>query len=249
MGALGIEGSYVAVRIDPGELPSVVDKIRAGELDGVNVTMPHKRAAADLVDELTPDARESHSVNTIVREEDGRLTGHSTDISALRRLWNAKPMPNGRPVLVLGAGGAAAAACLAAPVAVVYVSARRPEAVASLAGDLERAVVGIPWRAAVADAVIINATALGMEGEELPDRVVRLASGLVDMAYGQIDKAYGAPTTPAIATAQKLGIPTVDGLELLVAQAGDSFRLWTGHEPPWEAMVAAARNHSRPPGG
>lgn len=233
---LGIEGSYRARRTTPAEIEEVVADLRRGDLDGVNVTMPLKGLAAALVDDFTPEARRAGSVNTIVRHPDGRLGGHSTDISALRRLW---PLTQERPTLVLGAGGAAAAACLAAPNGAIYVSARRPGAVADLADRLQMELVAVPWEAAVVEAVVVNATPLGMNGEPLPDRIVALAAALIDLAYGP-------RSTPAMMTALRAGLPTVDGIEFLVAQAADSFRLWTGRKPPLEAMVRAAQNPSRP---
>ena len=237
--ALGIDGSYVGVRVAAKDIEAMLVRVRNGEFNGINVTMPHKRKAAELVDDLSDDARRSASVNTIVRGAGGRLSGHSTDITALRRLWRQRGIPVDRPALVLGAGGAAAAACLAAPSPTVFMSARRPEAARALVAAIDRPVVVVPWQAAVSDAVVINATALGMKGEELAGRVMMLASGLVDLAYG-------SDVTPAVAAARQRGLPAVDGLEILVAQAGDSFRLWTGREPPWEAMAQAARNPSSP---
>lgn len=230
--ALSLDGEYVARRVDGPEMERVVAELRAGDLDGVNVTMPLKGVAAALVDELTEDARQAGSVNTIVRRPDGRLVGHSTDVSAMRRLW---PVERPTPVLILGAGGAAAAACLAATGRTLYVSARRPGAVSALSNRLGLDLMEVPWGCAVAEAVVVNATPLGMEGESLPPRIVPLASGLVDLAYGSTD-------TPAVESARATGIPTVDGIEFLVAQAADSFRLWTGREAPIDAMVAAVRN-------
>ena len=237
--ALGIDGSYVGLRVASEDVEAILARVRNGEFDGINVTMPHKRAAAELVDDLSDDARRSASVNTIVRGAGGRLSGHSTDITALRRLWRQSGLPVDRPALVMGAGGAAAAACLAVPSPTVYLSARRPEAARDLVAAVDRPVVVVPWQAAVSDSVVINATTLGMKGEELAGRVMMLASGLIDLAYG-------SDVTPAVAAARQRGIPTVDGLDVLVGQAGDSFRLWTGREPPWEAMAEAARNPSRP---
>lgn len=234
--ALDIEGSYRARRTTPGEVEEVVADLRRGDLDGVNVTMPLKGLAAALVDDVTPEARRAGSVNTIVRHPNGRLSGHSTDISAMRRLW---PLTQARPTLVLGAGGAAAAACLAAPDGEIYVGARRPGAVANLADRLQMEIVAVPWEAAVVEAVVVNATPLGMQGESLPDRIVALAAGLIDLAYGP-------GPTPAVEAARRAGLPTVDGIEFLVAQAADSFRLWTGRKPPLEAMIRAAQNPSRP---
>lgn len=234
--ALGMDGLYTARRIRGPEMEEVMAELRRGGLHGINVTMPLKGVAAALVDDLSPDARRSGSVNTVVRRPDGTLIGHSTDISAMRRLW---PAPRPSPVLVLGAGGAAAAACLAATGRTLYVSARRSGAVPALSDKLSMELVEVPWATAVVEAVVVNATPLGMQGESLPARIVPLASSLVDLAYGD-------DTTPATDEARRRQLPTVDGIEFLVAQAADSFRLWTGREPSLEAMTEAALNHSRP---
>lgn len=233
--ALGIEGSYTAIEVDTAAMTAIVEDIRRGDLDGVNVTMPHKGVAAALVDELTADAGRARSVNTIVRRPDGTLVGHSTDVSALRRLW---PLDPPTPILVLGAGGAAAAACLAAEEGTLYVSARRPEAVTHLRHQLEMDLVRVPWATAVVGAVVVNATPMGMSGEALDRRLLELGGGLVDLAYGP-------SPTPAVEVARELGLPTVDGLEVLVAQAADSFRLWTGRLAPVDVMLEALRKSSR----
>lgn len=232
--ALGMDAHYAARQARGPDVEQVMAELRSEELHGVNVTMPLKGVAAALVDDLDEDARRAGSVNTIVRRPDGTLVGHSTDITAMRRLW---PANRPSPVLVLGAGGAAAAACLAATGQTLYVSARRPGSVPALADRLGIDLVEVPWRTAVVDAVVVNATPLGMENESLPPRIVPLASALVDLAYGE-------GTTPAVEEARRMGTPTVDGLEFLVAQAADSFRLWTGREPPMQAMADAARNPS-----
>jgi len=232
--ALEIEGSYRAWRVTPAEIEDVIAALRGGDLDGVNVTMPLKGLATALVDDVSPEARRAGSVNTIVRHPNGRLSGHSTDISAMRRVWPKAPE---RPTLVLGAGGAAAAACLAAPEGTVYVSARRAGAVANLADRLQMDLVAVPWEAAVVEAVVVNATPVGMNGEPLPARTIGLCAGLIDLAYGP-------RPTPAVVAAREAGIATVDGVEFLVAQAADSFRLWTGREAPLDTMIRAARNSS-----
>lgn len=239
LAALGIEGTYVARRARGPDMEQVFADLRSGALDGINVTMPLKGVAAALVDELDPDARRAGSVNTVVRQPDGLLLGYSTDTSALRRLW---PVDSPSPTHVLGAGGAAAAACLAARGRTLYVSARRPGAVAALGDSLALSLVEVPWGSAVVDAVLVNATPLGMHGESLAPRQVRLAAGLIDLAYGD-------ETTPAVTAAREAGIPTVDGIEFLAAQAADAFSLWTGRDAPIDIMVAAARNYSseRPP--
>lgn len=234
LAAVGIEGSYTTIRVDSEGMAGVVADLRQGKLDGINVTMPHKGIASALVDDLTADARRARSVNTIVRASDGTLVGHSTDVTALRRLW---PVASATPVLVLGAGGAAAAACLAGGDRHLYVSARRPEAVTHLRHQLEMELDRVPWGAAVVEAVVVNATPIGMSGEEFPPRIVDLAAAVIDLAYGE-------NPTPLVASAVAAGLPVVDGRQVLVAQAADSFRLWTGREAPVSVMREALQNFS-----
>lgn len=234
LAATGIEGRYVARRVNDTGMETLIAELRRGGLAGVNVTMPLKGVAAALVDELSPDARRSLAVNTIVRKHDGSLVGHNTDVTALRRLAPGDPTA---PCLVLGAGGAAASAVLALSGRPLYVSARRPGSVAALSSRLGVELLAVPWGGAVVEALVVNATPVGMRGEELPERTLALAGGLVDLAYGM-------ETTPAVEECRRSGVPTVDGVEFLVAQAADSFRLWTGREAPLGAMLEAATNFS-----
>lgn len=225
--ARGVVGEYVAREVDAAGLAAACAEIQAGELDGANVTMPHKRAAHAACATLHRDARAAGSVNTLALR-DGVLTGWCTDVEAVRRALAG--MPPG-PVLVLGGGGAAAAAAVAASGREVALSTRREGG-----GD---AVPGSPsavsWGSPVPGAVVINATPLGMAGEVLPAGVLEGAAGLVDLAY----RGEG---TPAVAWAARKGIPWVDGIQILVDQAAESFEIWTGFPAPREVMTAAARD-------
>jgi shikimate dehydrogenase len=233
----GIDGTYLARRVDATGVRTAIDEIRMGDLDGANVTMPHKALAASLCDRLDPDALRAGSVNTLVREG-SEVVGYSTDIGGIRDAWDA--LPRGGPVLVLGAGGAAAAAYVALADRRLYGSARRPEAVDEVRGRVAVEVGRLAWGVGVVGAVLVNATPLGMEGEDLPEAVVGLVSGLFDMPYGR-------GPTPAVRSVRRAGLPVVDGLDLLIAQAARSFRLWTGIAPSVEVMRAALENLSRPP--
>jgi shikimate dehydrogenase len=225
--AAGVTGSsYEARRVDAAGLAAAMAEIQAGEIDGANVTMPHKRLAARGCSDLDRDAARAGAVNTLARR-DGLVIGWNTDILALRDALAG--MPDG-PVLVLGAGAAAAAAIVAAGSREQIVAARRPEAARAVSAA---AIVG-EWGRPVEGAIVVNATPLGMRGEALPDRVLLAAFGLVDLAYG--------PTaTPAVTAMRERGAPVVDGIDVLVAQAAASFTIWTGVTAPIEAMERAAR--------
>ena len=123
MAHLGIDGSYVARRVRGGELSNVVSELRKGSLDGANVTMPLKLEAAALADDLTVEAAASGSVNTL-RPRSGLIEGHSTDVVASARAFSDERFDQSAPILILGAGGAAAAAMIGAAGRAVYVAAR-----------------------------------------------------------------------------------------------------------------------------
>lgn len=232
MRAVGVEGSYELRRVDAAGLKRAIHEMRAGDLDGGNITMPHKLAAAGLCDHLLPNAKRAGAVNTIY-EENG-LTGDLTDTFGIVAAAEHAGVPDDTPVLVLGAGGAAAAALMAVEGRPLRVGARSPREAASLLGKLripgEPAGWGQPWPGAT----VVNATPLGMHGEDLPPGVVENASGIIDLTYGR-------QQTPAVAKARSMGIPAADGVDVLVFQGARSFELWTGGSAPLAAMEAAAR--------
>lgn len=237
MAAVGIEGSYEARKVDAAGVADAIEEIRRSELDGANVTMPHKRVAARLADELAPDAARAGSANTLLRRN-GLIIGASTDVGGIRMAWGA--LPDG-PAHILGSGGAAAAALLALEGRPLSVSARRPGAAARLIAKTGVEADHAEWTVPAQGAVLVNATPLGMADETLPDGLLESASGLFDMPYGE-------RTTPAVKTAGALGIPVVEGVEMLVSQAALSFELWTGVMPPLTMMRAGLESdHSAEP--
>ena len=214
----GIEGTYLAHRVDEAGLVEAVAVMRSGDLDGANVTMPHKEAAARLADAADELVALTGAANTL-RWKNGRIEATNTDVGGVIDAAERAGIPEA-PVLILGGGGAAAAARLAFRDREVAVSGR--------------SAPGHPWGEPLPGAVVVNATPLGMRGEPLPEGVLEAASGLIDMPYGEAQ-------TPAVSLASSLGIPVVDGLDLLVAQAARSFTWWTGFEAPIQAMREAAR--------
>lgn len=232
---LGIEGSYEARRAGPAELDLAVVEMRSGDLDGINVTMPLKSAAAAAADALTDEAAKSRSVNTM-RFREGVVEGHSSDVQATVRALSDSRFDGSAPVLVLGSGGAAAAALSGIRDRVVYLSARGEDRAAALAARIGAPAGIVPFATPVAGAVLINATPLGMRGESLPDGLIAAASGLIDLAYGD-------RPSPAVSTAATLGKPALDGVEFLVLQAAASFEWWTGRPAPVDVMLRAARKH------
>ncbi|MGD2050896.1 MAG: shikimate dehydrogenase [Acidimicrobiia bacterium] len=239
--ATGIPGEYRALRVDADGMVDAVDAIRRGELDGANVTMPHKARALELVDDAVEAARRAGAVNTLVRVA-GRVIGHNTDIGGVQTAWQWGGLPDGGSVIVLGAGGAAAAAVLALEGRDLTIAARRPATAEDLLVRLGVAGRVTDLTSPVPGGVLVNATPIGMRGEHLPDVMLREASGLFDMAYGP------APT-PAVRWARREGLPVVAGPDMLLAQAMASFRLWTGRPAPETAMRRALERAQGAPSG
>lgn len=234
--ALGLDWVYVAFPVPRGRGAEAVAAVPALGLAGFNVTMPHKEDVAGACHELTADAAALRSVNTVVARPDGRTLGDSTDGPGfLDALADEAIGVDGRPVLVLGAGGAARAVVLALghAGAAVTVAARRPdaaEAAAALAPDAGAVPIGAVDPSAFA--VVVNATPLGMSGgDTLPVAPESLHAGqaVVDLVYHPAD-------TPLLTAARAQGATAVNGLGMLLHQAARSFTLWTGEPAPLDAM-------------
>ena len=232
MRAAGIEGSYVARRVDRAGVVTAVAEIRYGSLDGANVTMPHKETAFTLVDRVSEHGLRAGAINTI-SHHNGMAVGDNTDIVALRSVWVADKLPTEAPILILGSGGAAAAALVALAERQVAIAARSPEPAGALLRRTRVEGNVVEWGTAIEGAVVVNATPIGMAGESLP-------AGIIEMATGLVDLPYAAAPTPAVTAAEERGLPVADGRDVLVAQAAASFELWAGVPAPLEAMRAAA---------
>jgi shikimate dehydrogenase len=202
--------------------------------------MPHKATVIEALDRLSPTAERLGAVNAIVREGT-EFVGHSTDGAGLidALLYDEGFSAAGKGCVVLGAGGAARAVVLAladadaAEVIVVNRTAQNAERAAELAGGVGR--VGTQDDVAAAD-LIVNATPLGMLGDDAPAVDARLfrSHQLV------VDLVYAPPVTPTMHAARAAGAHAVGGLGMLVHQAAHAFTLWTGQDAPLPAMSAAA---------
>ena len=226
---LGIDAVYSARLADTGQMAEAANEMRSGELYGANITMPHKGVARDLCDRLDVSALRANAVNTWVMEG-GSLVGYSTDATGVRFAWEKAELPSEGPVVVLGAGGAARAAVAAlADTHEVWLSARRPEA---LDGQGFSGAVGqVPWGLPVLEAVYVNATPLGMNGESLPDALLETAAGYFEMIY--------ARATPAQSVLAERGLPIGLGIDMLLGQAMASFVLWFEMAPKESVMRSA----------
>lgn len=235
----GIEGTYVHREVDHEGMERAVADIRRRRLHGANVTMPHKGLAARLADDRSPEVARCGGANTLWMEGGG-LRAHTTDPDGVRFAWEHAGLPEDAPVLLLGAGGAAAAALTALDGRECHVSARREEAARTLVDRVSPGTPLIAWEEGLAGAVVVNATPLGMAGDDLPAAVLDQAGGLLEMAYG-------SGRTPAEVHVRSRGLPVAPGELMLVGQGAASFAIWTGVEVPPAVMLAALERRRRAP--
>jgi shikimate dehydrogenase len=262
---LGLAGwSYQRLPVPPELFEETVRALPGAGFTGANVTIPHKQAALTLADNTSAAAREIGAANTLTFEAGGGIAAQNTDAPGLiAAMQRAGRSPRGLTALVLGAGGSARAAAWAlreAGAREVSVWNRTAERAEQLGRSLGVRTVELPEKADI----LINCTSVGLknEGPSSPapsgrlrhPRLVPPASdverdlnllGLTHDLIGEssyvVDLVYREGSTPLLAAARKRGVPTLDGLEVLVAQGALSLELWTGRPAPVEVMRRAAQ--------
>jgi shikimate dehydrogenase len=242
--AIGLRGRYGAVDVPPAELGTAVARLRADlSLLGANVTVPHKQAVMAHLDRLAPLAERLGAVNTIRRDGDA-LVGDNTDAPGFARAITALGRPlRGEVAVVLGAGGAAAAvvAALVDAGARVLVHNRSPERARALAARWSssgvRALTDGELEAASSDAAwLVNTTTVGMQGGPPGSPI---AAEALPRAGAVVDLVYRPRRTPLLDAARARGLPTEDGVAMLVHQGALAFEMWTGRSAPVDVMRAA----------
>lgn len=239
MRSAGIDAVYVALQCEAEDVASVMRSLTGG-----NVTVPHKGVAAAALDRATERAVRTNACNTFWTER-GRVMGDNTDVIgfsvALRRVL---PDPSGARVLVIGAGGAARAAVYAlleSDVDEITVIARdraRRAEIEHVAGRRARRVSVVANEKSVYREgydLVINATPLGLkDSDRSPLRFEKL-----DGLRAAFDMVYRAGGTVWARRAAALGIPAVDGTEMLLQQAAAAFEIWFETDAPMKAMRSA----------
>lgn len=238
--ATAIDADYVLWPTTLDQLPDRIAGLRDAEVLGANVTVPHKQAVMQHLDDLTPTAQRIGAVNTIISMPDG-LVGDNTDVYGFRRsIEEGFPDLDIGSVVVLGAGGACRA--VIAGLQEMGVSsitlANRTWSRAALLAD-EFGVDIVDWdhaddRAFPSADLLVNATALGWH-DEMPVPARSLASlprhaGVADLTYRD---------TSFLKAASAAGHPTLDGLAMLIYQGARAFGLWLDREAPVEVMREA----------
>jgi len=250
-GVLGLNWVYVPFAVTPDQVTATVQAVRALDLVGLNVTIPHKLAVLPLMDEVSAEARALGAVNTIIND-DGRLRGRNTDGEGfLRSLREIGGDVTGRRVALIGAGGSARAVALAVAKAAVakltiinrtvekaelvaeMVQAAQPGAAVKVLG-LETEEAGQAVREAQ---VVIDSTAVGMYPHHETAPVIPVE--WLQREQTVCDLTYNPRETVLLKAAKAVGAITLDGTGMLVHQGALALEYWTGREAPVEVMREA----------
>ena len=247
--ALGLNWRYLTIEVYEEDLADAMKGLRAYNMRGVNLTMPHKVTVLKYLDDVAPDAMIMGAVNTVVRKGK-QLVGENTDgkgfLTALGQ--DAGADPSGKRVVVFGAGGAARAITVelalagAAHITVVNRTKKRGETLVGILTDNTGTEARfVSWdetfKIPPETEIVVNATSIGF----FPD-----VSAKPDIEYDSItgdmivcDVVPNPPYTPFLKEAKKRGARIVNGQGMVVYQGAIGFELWTGHEAPVDVMKKA----------
>jgi shikimate dehydrogenase len=243
LAAVGLKGwTYQRLPVPPELFESTTRALGSTGFVGANVTIPHKSAALALADRASVTAQAIGAANTLTFNPDGSIEAENTDAPGLIAAMDRSPQ--GLSVSVLGAGGSARAAVWAlreAGAREVTVWNRTAGRARELADEL-----GVRWSEQPERAdLLVNCTSVGLELSASDGGGALNLLGLTLDQVGEysyvVDLVYREGTTPLLDAAKKCGLPTTDGLEILLAQGALSFELWTGQPAPLEVMRSAAR--------
>lgn len=249
--ALGLDCVYLAFDIRPEKIGHAADAVRTLGIKGINITIPHKESIIPHLDEISPDARLTGAVNT-VKNEDGKLSGHNTDVGGFLRAAEEDlgSKPEGANVFLLGAGGAARAVmsafCMNGAESICIVNRTREKAL-KLGSEFGKQFKNIKIETIALDDkgaikarlsetdILVNSTSAGMEeGEtmEVPLESLKESATVYDLVYKPRE-------TSLVKKARELGHRASGGLSMLLYQGALSFEIWTGRDAPVDVMRKA----------
>jgi shikimate dehydrogenase len=242
---LGLDYVYVAYDVHPDDLKEAIEGIKALNIKGVNITIPHKENVMKYLDEIDPLAKKMGAVNTI-KNEDGYLKARNTDAGGAKKaLVDAGCEIEGSNILILGAGGASRAICftLAKEVNKIILTDIAEEKALNLAKEvrnkLDANIIGKKatdpiLEGNIEDAdILINATPIGMypKTDNSP-----ISKELLHSDLFVFDVVYNPLETRLMKAAAEKGCKTLGGLDMLVNQGVLAFKWWTGKDPNKDLM-------------
>lgn len=246
--ALDIPWRYLTIEVSSEDLADAMKALRALNMRGINLTIPHKVAVLEHLDKITPSADLIGAVNTVINTE-RTLTGENTDGKGFMRSLkdDAAVDPQGKQVLIIGAGGAARAIAVELALAgvkeitILNRSRKRGEELQELISSRTSCRASfVPWEGSFSvpgqTDMIINATSIGLPPNETEKPDIQYKTISSSMIVCDVIPAL---STPFLETAKKQGAFVLDGLGMLVYQGAIGFHLWTGLEAPVDVMHRA----------
>ena len=241
-GELGLNYAYLAFCVT--DVQGAIQGVRALNIRGLSVTVPHKIEAMQYLDEIDPVAEQIGAVNTVVNEN-GHLKGYNTDWTGFVRSLEKHISIDGKQCVILGAGGAARAIAFGLKQRggqmVILNRIEEIEMAQSLAGE-----IGCPWGDlskldAVENAdVVINTTPVGMHPKL--EHLTVIDTQLLHAGQVVFDAVYNPLETKFLTEARNLDCQTIPGYEMLLLQGVAQFEYWTGQDAPVELMRTVLLN-------
>ena len=223
-----IDAIYDKKKIEEKDLQTIISEVKEKKINGINVTVPFKRAVIPYLDKLSPEAEQTQSVNTIILSDDN-LVGHNTDILGFdKAIKNLNFNMQGKKILILGAGGVVPSIIFALNkmnVSKIIISNRTKEKAENLKSRFHNLEI-LEWGDINDFDVIINATSLGLNKETINLDFSKFANN--KLFY---DVIYNPEETNFLKEGKKLGNRTENGKLMFIYQAFEAFKLWHGIEP------------------
>ncbi len=223
-----IDATYDKIKIDERGLKIIISKIKERKINGINVTVPFKKAVIPYLDRLSHEAEQTHSVNTIILENK-ELVGHNTDIVGFTNaIKNLQFDITGKKIFILGAGGVVPSIIFALnkmEVSEISVSNRTKQKAVNLKNQFPNINV-IEWGGMIDFDVAINGTSLGLNNE-----VINLDFSKSEENKLFYDVIYNPSETNFLKQGKKLGNRIENGKLMFVYQAQEAFKIWHGIRP------------------
>ncbi len=238
---LGIDGIYVPFEIKPEDLEKAVEGFRVIGVKGLNVTIPHKEKVTGLADVVSEDVKRIGAANTLKFSDRG-LEAYNTDWLGFLRALKEITDPKGKRVLVFGAGGASRAVIYALKKAdsEVFVWNRTKEKAEKVSKEFGVSVVEDLTDGVRSAEILVNTTSVGLKEDDEPlfdYSLIREDQVVVDLIYRE---------TKLISVAKEKGCLHQTGFPMLVYQGAESFKIWTGCEPPLKVMKLSLLKYGYP---
>jgi len=238
---LGLDCTYIAYRIQKGELEGGIEALKKIGISGFNVTIPHKVDMMKFLNEIDDECKIVGATNTVVNN-DGHLKGYNTDVGGfLDPIKKRKIDSKDSDVLLIGAGGAARAIIVgfskekARKISIANRTRERADELIKFAQNLglESDYLDLQSAGQIANKYkfVVNATSVGLKGIGCPisTKNINKDSIVYDIVYVPVE-------TPLIEQSKNQGATIIYGWEMLLAQAMKSFEIWTNRQAPYEAM-------------